>query len=173
MLFPDITTTETPEPTPNSISAGVSKHGKYKGLTTSSSMNLDEVNYNTIDALLEKERQQNKAEPWSKLDKTVKMQKLHHFAERYGKDHAFPVKEIKMLKTFFNDCLEKNKLNKTKSVAYDRGTREITAIPALFFNTATNHFTLKVMDTKRVSTLKLLTPKREVENTTMNYENNI
>jgi len=70
------------------------------------------------------------------------------------------VKDMKSLKAFFIDCLEKNKLQKTKDVNYDKEKREIVSIPSLFFNVANRNFTLKILDAKRVSTLKSLTPKR-------------
>jgi len=117
-------------------------------------------NYTKVDQLLEKEKQHNKTESWNKLDKTIKIQKLHSFAERYGKEHALAMKDIKSLKIFFNDCLEKNKLQKTKDVIYDKDTHEIQTIPSLFFHPVNRNFTLKIMDPKRVSTLKSLTPKR-------------
>ena len=56
-------------------------------------------NYNEIDRLLEKEKLRNKSDAWNKIDKTVKTQKLHQFAERYGKDHGYPSKDIKLLKS--------------------------------------------------------------------------
>lgn len=118
------------------------------------------VNMNAIDALLENEKQKNKCDSWNKLDKTVKTQKLHAFAEKYGGEHNYPAKDIKSLKAFFINCLEKAKLQKTKDVVYDKDTGEITSIPALFFNSTSHTFTLKIIDTKRVSTLKSLTPKR-------------
>lgn len=113
-----------------------------------------------IDALLENEKQKNKSDSWNKLDKTVKTQKLHAFAEKYGKDNGYPVKEIKNMKMFFVDCLNKSKLQKTKEVIYDKESGEITAIPALYFNSSNHNFSLKIIDSKRVSTLKSLTPKR-------------
>ena len=113
-----------------------------------------------IDQLLEKEKQKNKSDSWNKLDKTVKIQKLHAFAEKYGKDNNYPAKEVKNLKGFFIECLERGKLQKTKDVVYAKDG-EITAIPALFFNSTSRTFTLKILDTKRVSTLKSLTPKRK------------
>lgn len=137
--------------------------GKYKNIINLYSSNNDEMNYNTIDSLLEKEKQHNKTETWIKLDKTIKIQKLHQFAEKYGKDHTLPVKEIKTLKAFFINCLEKNKLNKTKDVIYNKDTKEIASIPALLFNATTRSFTLKNIDVKHVSTLKSLTPKRMTE----------
>jgi len=125
-----------------------------------------EMNYNTIDALLEKEKQNNKNENWNKLEKSLKTQKLHVFAEKYGRDNAMPVKDIKLLKTFFTDCLDKNKLQKTKDVNYDKDSKEIISIPALHFNVTNRNFTLKIIDAKRVSTLKSLTPKRVEESNT-------
>jgi len=139
------------------------KKNNYKNVLTSPVINNNETNYNTIDALLELEKQNNKNENWNKLEKSLKIQKLHIFAEKYGKDNAMPMKDIKLLKTFFVDCLEKNKLQKTKDVTYDKESKEIINIPALHFNTTNRNFTLKIIDLKRVSTLKSLTPKREEE----------
>jgi hypothetical protein len=145
---------------------------KYKNMIPSmsatSNSNSDQgtdMQYNAIDQLLETEKQRNKTDAWNKLDKTQKTLNLHAFAEKYGKEHALPVKEIKNLKLFFSDCLNKAKLQKTKDVIYNKETREITSIPALFFNSTSHSFTLKMMDAKRVSTLKSLTPKRIVKDT--------
>jgi hypothetical protein len=121
-----------------------------------------DMNYNMIDELLETEKQRNKTDAWNKLDKTQKTLNLHAFAEKYGKEHGLPVKEIKHLKSFFSDCLDKSKLQKTKDVVYNKETREIISIPALYFNNTNRAFSLKQMDPKRVSTLKSLTPKRNV-----------
>jgi hypothetical protein len=124
---------------------------------------ISQMTSSNLDKILEKEKQSNKADSWNKLDNTVKIQALHAFAETYGKEKSLPVKT---LKTFFNDCLRTNKLNKTKDVKYDRDTRTIVSIPALFFNTASHNYTLRIVDTKRVSTLKSLTPKRNsIKNT--------
>lgn len=136
---------------------------KYKNIIHNLTTETTETSYSAIDQMLEKEKQHNKTETWNKLDKTIKIQKLHQFAEKYGKEHALPMKEIKSLKAFFLDCLEKNKLQKTKDVIYDKEKREITSIPALHFNSISHNFTLKIIDTKRVSTLKSLTPKRVTE----------
>jgi len=136
---------------------------KYKKIINIySNINTEEVNLTTIDQLLEKEKQHNKSEQWTKLDKTVKMQKLHQFAEKYGKENTLSVKDVKLLKTFFTECLGKNKLNKTKDVIYDKEKRDINSIPSLHFNLTTKNYTLKIMDAKRVSTLKSLTPKKIV-----------
>jgi hypothetical protein len=136
---------------------------KYKNILNTQQIETEISDYKSIDDLLEKEKQHNKTEIWIKLDKTIKIQKLHQFAEKYGKDHLLPMKDIKSLKTFFVSCLEKNKLNKTKDVSYNKENGEITSIPSLHFNQTNRNFTLKIMDVKRVSTLKSLTPKRVTE----------
>jgi hypothetical protein len=148
-----------PTPTTNSVS------NKYKNIIQpfTGSNNSIENTYGAIDQLLEREKVHNKSETWNKLDKTVKIQKLHQYAEKYGREHALPVKEIKSLKAFFVACVEKNKLQKTKEVIYDKDSREISSIPALHFNAGSHSFTLKNMDAKRVSTIKSLTPKRNTE----------
>lgn len=122
----------------------------------------NEMTSQNIDSILEKEKQSNKIDNWNKLDKTAKIQKLHGFAERYGKDNGYPVKDIKSLKLFFLDCLEKNKLQKTKELVYDKESGNISSIPSLHFNNDTHNFTLRITDSKRVSTLKSLTPKRAI-----------
>jgi hypothetical protein len=116
-----------------------------------------------IDSILENEKQFNKQDTWTKLDKTVKTQKLHIFAEKYGNDNGLPVKDVKSLKTFFTTCLDKNKLQKTKDVVYDKEKSLIVSIPALVFNVSSRSYTLKNLDAKRVSTIKSLTPRRITE----------
>ena len=138
----------------------LSKTNKYRNIIQMSSSEINDANVSNLDKLLEKEKQHNKTESWNKLNKTAKLQKLHQFAERYGKENALPVKEVKTLKQFFIDCLEKDKIQKAKDVNYDKDAQEILSIPALFYNSLSHNFTLRNMDAKRVSTLKSLTPKR-------------
>ena len=150
------TTNEPDTPPP----AQPSQTNKYKNILTNPESNHDESNYSMIDNLLENEKIHNKSETWNKLDKTIKIQKLHTFAETYGREHVIPVKDIKTLKMFFIDCLDKSKLQKTKDVVYDKDKGVITSIPALHFNNTNRAFTLKNLDAKRVSTIKSLTPRR-------------
>jgi hypothetical protein len=113
-----------------------------------------------IDRLLEREKQHNKTENWNKLDKTAKIEKLHVYSEKYGKENNLSEKEIKQLKKFFNESLDKSKLQKSKDVVYNKETREIVSIPSLYLNSNTHNFSFKITDVKRVSTIKSLTPKR-------------
>lgn len=142
---------EKPKPKPKN---------EYIPMTFEETQIQNSMKMSSLDNLLELEKQQNKREHWNKLDKTQKTQILHAFAENYGRENALPMKEVKTLKLFFNECLEKGKLNKTKDVVYNRETRSLESIPSLFYNTEKKHFILKNVEGKRVSTLKSLTPKR-------------
>ena len=133
---------------------------EYIPMTFGETQIQNSMKMSSLDNLLELEKQQNKREHWNKLDKTQKTQILHGFAESYGRENVLPMKEIKSLKIFFNECLEKGKLNKTKDVVYNRESRSLESIPSLFYNTEKKHFILRNIEGKRVSTLKSLTPKR-------------
>jgi hypothetical protein len=116
-----------------------------------------------IDLILENEKQYNKTETWNKLDKTFKMQKLTLFAEKFISENPNIDTTVDSLISFFNNCLNDKKLQKKKDLVYDKKTYEIIEIPSLHYNTINHSFSLKNLDTKRISTLKYLTPKRNTE----------
>jgi hypothetical protein len=120
------------------------------------------MNMTSLDTLLETERQSNKKEPWNKLDKTRKTHILHCFAEKYVLTNDISRKEIDNLSLFFNTCLEKGKLIKANDVSYNRETHEIESISSLLYISEKQKFILKNTESKRVSTLKSMTPKRNV-----------
>lgn len=153
----NVVATTTPAP---AASATNTKKSKYITAPDNGEQYNSETKFSMLEELLERETQQNKAEAWNKLDKPLKTQKLQAFAEKYGRENGISAKEIKALRAFFADALDRGKLQRTKDVVYNKETQEIQSIPALHFNAETNHFTLKNMDTKRVATLKSLTPKR-------------
>ena len=119
-----------------------------------------EINYQTIDNLLENERTKNKLGAWNKFDKSHKMDLLYKYADEYGELNSYNAEEIKLLKTFFLNSINNSKLQKAKDVNYDKEKQMIISIPGLFYNRPNQNFTLKIVDTKRVSTLKSLAPKR-------------
>jgi hypothetical protein len=108
----------------------------------------------TIDALLDNETAQNRAEPWNKLNKTMKIQKINAYAAKYAAENNVSEED---LRKFLMNCLDKSRLQNTKDIKYDKGKQEIVGIPALTYNTSSNKFTLKNMEpaaVKRVATLK-------------------
>ena len=158
-----ITNTNDSEKIEPFVESSADPNKKYTNICNNSNSECNSLsNYADIDRLLENEKRQNKLETWNKLDRTVKTQKLHAYAEKYGKEHNLPVKEIRLLKQFFIECLEKNKLQKTKDVCYDKEKQVIVSIVSLQFNKTNHSFTLKNIDAKRVSTIKSLTPKRTI-----------
>jgi hypothetical protein len=148
--------------------------GKYKSILSNPNLTTlysnQAISSDKIDTMLEKEKQHNKTESWNKLDKTQKIQKLHTFAEKYIKDNKLSHADMKMLKHFFVECLEKNKLQKAKEITYDKDSQEISSVPSLFYHSINRNFTLRVVDPKRVSTLKSLTPKKTKQNETEEKE---
>jgi hypothetical protein len=146
------------------------KNMKYKNII-SNSLHKETKSSNdlsNLEAFLENEKKNNIAEPWSKLDKTVKIQKMLLVAEKYKLDNQLEESEYQHLLCFLKDCLDRKKLNRVKDVTYDKTNGLIKDIPGLFHNKVKNHFTIKNLE-KRVSTLKSLAPKK-VNGTIKNIE---
>ena len=117
-----------------------------------------------LEDFLENNKSNGSNDSWSKLNKTVKINKLITFAnEVYKIKKNMSDEEVQILIQYFKDCLDRKKLQRVKDVDYDKISGEIKDIPALFYNKATKHFTLKNID-KRISTLKSLPPKKNMEN---------
>jgi len=130
-------------------------------------------NLSNLDKFLEEEKNNSKNEPWSKLNKTIKTQKILSYVESYKKEKKLSEEEEKLLVVFLKDCLDKKRLTRVKDVVYDKVTGNIKEIPALFYNKSNKHFTLKNLD-KRVSTLKSLPSnkhKKSVSNTSESNDN--
>jgi hypothetical protein len=131
-------------------------------LNNNSRNNLSPMEMNdtaNINDFLEKEKKHHTGEHWSKLDKTIKMQKIRAFVEKYSIDNNLNQKDTKSLLTFLTTSLDQKKLSKTKDVVYDKTTGVIKSIPCLLFNTVHKKFTLKRCE-KRQSTMRSLAPKR-------------
>ena len=156
------------------------KNIKYKTMLLSGKQIIETKSTNdliNLDKFLENEKNNSKIEPWSKLDKTIKVKKLQEFTERYINEKKLNEEESKILNLFFKDCLDKKRLARVKDVVYDKTTGIIKDIPALHFNKQTKHFTLKNLE-KRVVTQKSLQPKKvhtikNKESIQINENNNI
>ena len=134
-----------------------------------------------VDKMLEKERFENKSEKWNRLDNSIRIEKLHEFADSYFEslfldqyrraaaaaaetdDAALIVDGTQRLKLFFDESLKKKRLVKVKEIAYNRELGTIEQIPSLQFHEDHNFFFLKnntTVDGGHISTTKSLTPKR-------------
>ena len=116
--------------------------------------------FSNLDKFLDNERNNNKIEPWCKLDKTSKTKKLLEFANAYKLDNELDDDEEYLLITFFKDSLERKKLQRVKDVIYDKETGTVKEIPAIIYIKSNRHFTLKNVDKQRISTIKSLPPKK-------------
>jgi hypothetical protein len=67
----------------------------------------------TIDALLDNETAQNRAEPWNKLNKTMKIQKINAYAAKYAAENNVSEED---LRKFLMNCLDKSRLQNTKDI---------------------------------------------------------
>ena len=113
-----------------------------------------------LEKFLEDDKNNNQNEPWSKLDKTIKIKKMMIYAEEYVKKNNLTPEEDVALRAFLKDCLDRKRLQRVKDVDYDKTTGEVKDIPSMVFNKTNSHFTLKNLDKQRVSTLKSLPPKK-------------
>lgn len=138
------------------------KNIKYKTMLLSGAPLQETKSSNDLSNLekfLENEQNNNKNEPWCKLDKTIKTKKIIEFIEVYKVNNELDIEEANSLLTFLKDCLNRKKLQRVKDVIYDKENGQIKDIPALQYTKANKHFTLKNID-KRISTVKSLTPKK-------------
>jgi len=159
-LLTNINTIASTPPTTTAKEDQALKNINYKNMLLTGNYGLikpDVVTHPNIDAILEKEKNANKGEPWNKLDKSAKVVKLKEFAARHGKEQEITDREITALYQFLIANLEQKKLARAKDVVYDKVTGMITSIPCLLFNATLKKFTLKRCD-KRQSTLKSLAP---------------
>lgn len=152
----------TDAPKKESASSKISP--KYKGILNSQKPmeHHNTTEKNKINEMLEQEKQTNKTESWNKLDKMTKIQKLLSYADRYCSAQSLNQHDNELLKQFFIQCIDQSKLIKSKEIVYDRETMEIKEIPALFLHPVHRNFTLRLVDAKRVSTLKSLAPKKRL-----------
>ena len=119
-----------------------------------------------LEKFLENEQNNNKNDPWCKLDKTIKTKKLIEYVNLYKVENKLDDEESELLISFFKDCLDRKKFQRVKDVIYDKTSGLIKEIPALSYIKATKHFTLKNID-KRVSTQKSL-PAKKLQSTIKN-----
>lgn len=99
-------------------------------------------------------------EQWRKLTRSNKLLKLQSFAEEYKKQNDLSEEEYELMIQFLTDALEKKKLQRIKDIIYDKQTGIIRDIPGLVFVKQKKHFTFRIVNEKRVSTLKSLGPKK-------------
>ena len=124
---------------------------------------------NKLDTFLQNDMNTNQKDLWTKLDKTMKMQKIIEYAQDYAENNKLDNTESKKISDFLKECINKKRIHRVKDISYDKDTGKIKDIPGLFYSKTTKKYTLKNTD-KRVSTLKNL-PQRN--NSNMNLDDDL
>ena len=142
------------------------KNIKYQTMLINNKMEINQkketTNISNIEDFLNKEREHNQKQPWSKLGEGSKLKKISEFVNDYGIKNSLSETEKKQLNRYLKKCMERKKLQRVKDVQYSIDTGKIISIPGLLFNKKNNKFTLKNMD-KKGSTLKSLAPKKRIK----------
>ena len=116
---------------------------------------INDLKLNSVETFLENEKNSNKKESWSKLNKNEKKNKIKEFANKYISEHNLSVQDHKNLIIYLNNLLDKRMLLKIKDICYDKDKEIITQIPALIYNQISKKFTLKRHDNRNSTTKSL------------------
>ena len=127
--------------------------GEDENIITKEACNMD-----VIDNYLEKEKELNKSQPWNKLNKTNKIDKLKDFCSRFSEENMFSETTKENLEKFLLRSLDNKKFTKIKDINYNKDEGIVKDIPGLSFNKNKKVFTIKNQD-NRISTSKNLAPK--------------
>ena len=128
-----------------------------------------------INNYLLQEIESNKKEIWSKLNNSIRLNKVNEYTEELLKDeYSLNTEEINDTKKYLSELLEKKMINKNNDVVYDKDKEKLSKINHLNFNNKTRKFYIKKNKTSSISqTLRKKTKK--INNTSLknvNQKNN-
>jgi hypothetical protein len=134
---------------------------KYKSIYLNSyngGNNNEGCNMEKLDNFLEKEKENNKSQPWNKLNKTNKIEKLKEFSKKYSITNDYSEEQTALLEDYLLKALDNKKFSKVKDITYIKDDGIIKDIPGLVYNKKSKMFTIKNQD-NRLTTSKNLAPK--------------
>ena len=138
------------------------KNIKYQTmLINNNTSKIKSPTLSNIEKFLDKERNHNNLQQWSKLSIITKKNKLKSFTETFSEKNNLNASDKDKLYKYLIKSLEQKKLQKIKDVTYDISKGEIINIPILLYNNNTNKYYLK--NEKRISSLKSLAPKSKLK----------
>ncbi len=105
--------------------------------------------------ILNQESRNIKSEPWTKINKTLKIIIINEYCLTLSGKFSLTKEEILQLQKYLVTGIENKRLTSVKDVIYDKDSKKIINIPSLYFNESLRKFTLKRSD-RRTSTLKSL-----------------
>ena len=144
----------------------IDKELKYKSIylnnnyaSNNTEPSSDACNMDVIDNFLEKEKETNKSQPWNKLNKTHKIDKLKKYCDHFSEENKLSETSNAHLLSYLLKALDNKKFTKIKDITYNKEDGIIKDIPGLFFDKKKKIFTIKCQEKDRVSTSKNLAPK--------------
>ena len=117
-------------------------HKKNMGIKSNEITTND--NILSMEQFLEKEHNNNKKQPWNKLNKTNKNEIIKQFINTYAIENSLEQSKKSLLQTYLLDCI-KNKITK-KDIDYDTENAIINKIPELQFSN--DKFIIKFKDNR-------------------------
>lgn len=111
-----------------------------KTISSGDSANQNLIN---IESILDKDMDREQKEPWNRLDKTTKVQKLLIYIDVISEREKLGKTEKIALRNQIISYLDKKLLQRNKDVIYDKDTGVISDIPALEYIATSRKFTLK------------------------------
>ena len=87
-----------------------------------------------IDTILKSESDRNKHEPWTKLNKTEKIEKLNEYAVELANEKNMNDEQLTQLQNYLIVGLERKRLSSVKDVVYCKKDCVIKSIPCLIYS---------------------------------------
>lgn len=124
------------------------KNIRYKtmllnGNSTDIAPSAEHSDLTNIEDILDREREREQKEPWNRLDKTAKVQKLLAYADVVASRENLSKQDKLALRAQLIAYLDKKLLQRNRDVAYDKEEGVITDIPALEWASSPKRFTLR------------------------------
>ena len=101
------------------------------------------VDLSNVEYILDQERDRTQNEPWNRLDKNIKVQKLLGYADTVAVRQGLSKSDKANLRSQLIGYLDKKLLQRNKDVTYDREQGIVSDVPSLEYSTGTRRFTLR------------------------------
>tara|TARA_Y100001970_G_C14095465_1_gene782413 strand:- start:10 stop:354 length:345 start_codon:yes stop_codon:yes gene_type:complete len=97
---------------------------------------------------------------WNKMTKTMKLHALTKYADSYKLENELEDEKYDQMIIFFNDCLDKKRLQCMRDVKYDIDSDTVLSIPGFAYNSTTGMFTIRNTE-RHGSTIRNLPSKKK------------
>lgn len=122
-------------------------------------MNEDNISLNNY---LMGEIENNKKEIWSKLNNTIKINKIKEYTEEKLKEQFdLSIDEINNTNDYLTNLLEKKIINKNNDVVYNKDEETLTKINHINFNNKTRKFFYKKEKKSSISSTQKKSNKKQ------------